>query len=102
MLFHPFFKIKNSSTTKLHSPKFGVVDFKKLTPDAAFDLWYKGFEHLAITPEGAKEYLENLNSTELVQFIKTRTTVEEVLAIAKLKNTKAVKEAAELMLEKLA
>lgn len=102
MLITPFFKMVNSSTSRLLSPKFGVVDFKILTPEAAFEMWQNGFECLQITPDGAKEFLSNLNSTELVALIKSRKTTEEVLFVAKVKSTKAVKEAVAFMLEKLA
>lgn len=94
MLFHPFFKIKNSSTTKLHSPKFGVVDFKNLTPDAAFDLWDKGFEHLIINKEGVKTFLIDKSESEIIQLIQKSKSSDELKNIAAAVKSKKVKQVA--------
>ncbi|MCO6501346.1 MAG: hypothetical protein J5I47_13355 [Vicingus serpentipes] len=96
-----FFRIIGSPSPRIDTRKFGIIDFRTITPEDAFEAWKGGFEFIGITPEGAKEFLSNLNSTELAALIKSRTNLDDVLIIAKLKNTKAVKEAKKEMVEKL-
>ena len=96
MLIKPFFDTINSSTSKLFSPKFGIIDFKTLTPDAAFELWQNGFEYLIINPEGAKLYLSNKSFRELISLINNQKSKENIFAIASVSKLKSVKQAAKI------
>jgi hypothetical protein len=96
------FRILGSPTLRIDTPQFGLIDFRELSDENALEIWEKGFKHLGISNEGAKKYLSKLNSSEIVELIKTRTDIDDVLILAQLKKTKAVKAAKEFMLEKLA
>ena len=96
-----FFRKIGNKSPKIHSPKFGIIDFRNITTERAFELWTAGFKDIGITPAGAKNYLSKMNATDLAQTIKNRTDLDDVLILSKLSKAAAVKKAKEEMITKL-
>lgn len=101
-MLSPNFRLLNSPTLRVVVPKHGLIDFRTISEEKALQLFKAGFKHVGITTAGAKEYFSKANSNELVELIKSRTDLDDVLILAKLKNTKAVREAKQMMVEQLA
>ena len=92
-MLSPNFRILGSPTLRIDTPQFGLIDFRELSDETALEIWTKGFKHLGISPEGAKEYLSKLNSSEIVELIKTRMDPTDIIILSGIKKTKSVEKA---------
>lgn len=87
------FRILHSPQLRIDTPQFGLVDFRSLSDARALEIWQIGFEFIGISADGAKKYFSKLNSSELVELIKTRLDPTDVILLAGIKKTKSVEKA---------